>query len=133
MTCLKSHSQDCLRTPGQVLLLPELLSLYTSVVDRDSATSAPQILYQAPLPDHILPGNWSGSSGPAPGTLPPTKTSLFSGLELCSPVSQSLEFFCLFFYKEFSQVLIFLVFVMAPLRGFLPPTRQHQFVGTCPE
>lgn len=39
-----------LRTPGQVLLLPELLSFYTNVADQDSATSAPQILNQAPLP-----------------------------------------------------------------------------------
>lgn len=87
-----------------------------SVVDRDSAPSpAPHL-----PPTTSFLGMGQPALGPAP-LHPPSKTTLFSGPELYSPVSQSLGVFYFFFSKELFQRLIFLVFVTAPLHGFLSP------------
>ena len=120
VTCLKSHSQD--------YVLEFLVKCFSSlscclsvlnVVDRDSATICSQVLCQSPFPHHIFPGSWSACPGPCP--LAPFRQDcslLWSRVILpCAPIIRVL----LLISKGFFQMLIFLVFVKAPLHGFLYP------------
>lgn len=89
-----------------------------NMVDRDSAPDPPKPHTRPPSLDHILPRNRPACPGACPHILPPTR--MIAGLELQSPVSQSLVFFYFFFREEFSQGLTFLVSVTTPLAWFLP-------------
>lgn len=120
VTCLRSHSQD------QVLelLVKCFFSLscclsVLSVVDRDSATRSSQVLCQIPFPHHIFPGNWSVCPGACPLAPSGQDCSLLWSQVIvpCVPIVRVL----LLISKEFFQMLVFLIFVTAPLHGFLYP------------
>ena len=92
VTCLRSYSQDQVLGQVKCFSLSCCLSVL-SVVDRDSTTRSSQVLCQ------ILSSPTAyflETSQPALGPVllhPPAETALLSGLELYSPVSQSLGFF----------------------------------------